>query len=201
MPEYNIKQIVPPSWCFTCEVCCRFPKKESFLAPYFTSEEIIIAKTLLDDGGRLFNPPRSNFSEYGSRENNGFKTGCKITLYPYKEGYICPAFDPVISHCKIYDHRPVDCMLYPFAIMWNETDDKVILGVDKKCPFITSHIGDNILRKASDDIASIIESSPLLDIIISNKELIGPYQEDVVPLIKLAKFTDMIISASRGTRS
>jgi len=184
MPEYNIKQIVPPSWCFTCEVCCRFPEKESFLAPYFTSEEIALA-------GKI----------EGFKEKKKISAGCKITLYPYKEGYICPAFDPVISHCKIYDHRPVDCMLYPFAIMWNETDDKVILGVDKKCPFITSHIGDNILRKASDDIASIIESSPLLDIIISNKELIGPYQEDVVPLIKLAKFTDMIISASRGTRS
>lgn len=77
--------------------------------------------------------------------------------------------------------------------MWNETGDKVILGVDKKCPYITSHIGDNILRKASDDIASTIESSPLLDIIASNKELIGPFQEDVAPLIKLEKLTGKLI--------
>lgn len=88
-------------------------------------------------------------------------------------------------------------MLYPFAIVRNETGDEVILGVDKKCPFIVSHIGDNILRNASIDIASTIESSPLLEIIASNKELIVPYQGDVVPLIKLEKLTNIINPASR----
>ncbi len=36
----KIIQIVPPDWCFKCDVCCRFPESTSFLAPYFTAEEI-----------------------------------------------------------------------------------------------------------------------------------------------------------------
>src|SRR5256885_9199863 len=35
-----VEQIVPSRVCFTCDVCCRFPERDSPLRPYFTREEI-----------------------------------------------------------------------------------------------------------------------------------------------------------------
>ena len=121
------------------------------------------------------------------------KTGCKINLIPYREGYICPAFDPAITHCKIYDARPIDCKLYPFAILWDPSGKEVLLGVDTKCPFVTEHAEDGLLKEASLEIASAIESPPLLDILASNRYLIGPYQDDVIPLFTLTGLTSRII--------
>ena len=36
-------QIVPSSACFRCDVCCRFPERDSFLRPFFTADEISTA--------------------------------------------------------------------------------------------------------------------------------------------------------------
>src|SRR3990170_3701461 len=169
--QTDIRQVVPPAWCTDCDVCCRFPEKNSFLAPYFTREEITAAISPFNKGG----------------------DGCKITLIPYREGYICPAFDPAITHCKIYDARPIDCKLYPFAILWDPSGKEVLLGVDTKCPFVTEHAEDGLLKEASLEIASAIESPPLLDILASNRFLIGPYQDDVIPLFTLTGLTSRII--------
>ena len=181
----GIRQVVPPAWCADCDVCCHFPEKNSFLAPYFTREEITAAISPFNKGGL-----RGIFGTGGMGE---LKTGCKITLIPYREGYICPAFDPAITHCKIYDARSIDCKLYPFAILWNPSGKEVLLGMDTKCPFVTEHAEDGFLKEASLEIASAIESPPLLDILASNRDLIGPYQDDVIPLITLRGLTNRII--------
>jgi Fe-S-cluster containining protein len=172
--------VVPPAWCIDCDVCCRFPEKNSFLAPYFTPEEIVAATEILDRVGMglLSGKP---------------KTGCTIILIPYLEGYICPAFDPATTQCKIYDARPIDCKLYPFAILWDPSGKEVLLGVDTKCPFVTEHAEDGLLKEASLEIASAIESPPLLDILASNRDLTGPYQDDVIPLFTLKGLTSRII--------
>jgi len=173
-----IRQVVPPAWCANCDVCCRFPEKNSFLAPYFTREEMTAGKDKMG-------------TEFNSVPN---ATGCKITLVPYREGYICRAFDPVTIHCKIYEARPLDCRLYPFAIMWSLSGKEVLLGMDTKCPFVTEHAEDDLLNNASLEITSALESPPLLDILASNREMIGPYQDDVVPLITLKGLTSRIVT-------
>jgi len=178
-----IRQVVPPAWCADCDVCCRFPEKNSFLAPYFTKEEITTATEFPGVGTELNSVPTANPLPFG----------CKITLIPYREGYICPAFDPAITQCKIYDARPIDCKLYPFAILWDPSGKEVLLGVDTKCPFVTEHAEDGLLKEASLEIASAIESPPLLDILASNRYLIGPYQDDVIPLFTLTGLTSRII--------
>ena len=189
LPIYQIRQIVPPELCFTCDVCCRFPEKDSFLAPYFTPDEINAAETI--------NPPLFPFIKGGLRgiltkgERGRFNSGCKITLIPYKEGYICPAFDTLTAHCKLYHVRPIDCMLYPFAIMWDADGKEIVLGLDTKCPYIREHMEDQKLKDASLEIASAIESSPLLDVFSANTGLIGPYQDDVIPLVILKGLTSI----------
>ncbi|MBI5097289.1 MAG: YkgJ family cysteine cluster protein [Nitrospirae bacterium] len=207
--QTDIQQVVPPAWCADCDVCCRFPERDSFLAPYFTPEEIAATTEILG-GGTEFNSvpnanslplkgrdracPRSIYRGVGMGLLSGKpKTGCKITLIPYKEGYICPAFNPATTQCKIYDARPIDCKLYPFAILWDPSGKEVLLGVDTKCPFVTEHAEDGLLKEASLEIASAIESPPLLDILASNRDLIGPYQDDVIPLFTLKGLTSRII--------
>ncbi len=165
----GFRQVVPDEWCFSCDVCCRFPEKDSFLAPCFTQDEM--------NAAREKNPPLPPFNS------------CKITLTPYKEGFICPAFDPTAAHCKIYDIRPVDCMLYPFAIMWDAAGQEIVLGIDTKCPYVRKHQEDSLIKEASGEIADAIESPPLLDILSTNKGLIGPYQDDVIPVVALKTLT------------
>lgn len=168
MTIQEIKQIVPPEWCFKCDVCCRFPESSSFLAPYFTSYEITAAVEAGANSGDFLN-----------------KAGCKITLMSCDDAYICPVFDPETLHCRIYKEHPFDCVLYPFAIMWDAGCKDVILGLDTKCPYVREKMGTDYLREAGMEIAGDIESSPLIDIISGNRELIGPFQDDVNPLTVL----------------
>ncbi len=170
--RFNFRQIVPAEWCFSCDVCCRFPEKDSFLAPYFTKHEM---ESAIEGGIETLCFPD--------------KAGCKITLIPYKEGFICPAFDPPAAQCKIYPIRPVDCMLYPFAILWDTAGKEVVLGIDTKCPYVRGYREDYRIKEAAVEIASAIESPPLLDILAANKGLIGPYQDDVIPLVALKTLT------------
>jgi Fe-S-cluster containining protein len=121
MPRPVLPQIVPSETCFVCEVCCRFPEPESFLRPYFTAEEIRAATARGIDPAHF--PVRD---------------GCQVSVVPNPsgEGYLCPAFDPVTSHCRIYEARPLDCRIYPLAIMWSSGGGEVVLGWDTKCPFL-----------------------------------------------------------------
>ncbi|OLB55926.1 MAG: hypothetical protein AUI03_05730 [Nitrospirae bacterium 13_2_20CM_2_62_8] len=64
--------------------------------------------------------------------------GCQVSVVPspVSDGYLCPAFDPLTSHCRIYDVRPLDCQIYPLMVMWNADRTQVVLGWDSKCPFL-----------------------------------------------------------------
>src|SRR3990172_3237291 len=103
-PVDKIPQLVPSSRCFSCDVCCRFPEKDSFLRPFFTRDEIQAA-IAAGISPEYFPDPQ----------------GCQIDLIshpsPGAEGYICPCFNPENGHCKIYEVRPLDCQLYPVALM------------------------------------------------------------------------------------
>ena len=58
--QTDIRQVVPPAWCEDCDVCCRFPEKNSYLAPYFTLEEIAVATEFLGVGTELNSVPDAN---------------------------------------------------------------------------------------------------------------------------------------------
>ncbi len=136
-----------------CDVCCRFPERDSLLRPYFTAEEIRRATARGVDPSHFPDP-----------------NGCQVSVVPTPsgEGYLCPAFDPQTSHCRIYEDRPLDCQIYPLAVMWTPPaavgdrrsaigdrpessplpiahsplpavsgeKPQVVLGWDTKCPFL-----------------------------------------------------------------
>jgi len=189
-------QLVPSRVCLQCDVCCRFPESESFLRPYFTAEEIQRAVTRGIDRAHFPDP-----------------NGCQISVVPNPsgEGYICPAFDPATSHCRIYDDRPLDCQIYPLAVMWNEGRSQVVLGWDTKCPFLKpgnrqSAIGDRPefsplpiahdplpgLRAYADKITELLERDETIETFAKNPRLIGRFQDDVVVLNPLPKLSALV---------
>lgn len=193
-----LPQIVPGEVCFTCDVCCRFPERDSFLRPYFTGQEIHEAVQAGVDPGYFEN-----------------QTGCQIALVPSPggEGYQCPAFDAHTGRCGIYDVRPLDCQLYPLALMWNADRTEVVLGWDLKCPFgadlnhsidepIQGSSGDTGLSRDgraqyADQVARLLEEDTTATIIAAHPRLIGPYQDDVEILCSMPTLTSRTVGPSQ----
>jgi hypothetical protein len=110
---------------------------------------------------------------------------------PSGEGYLCPAFDPATSHCRIYDDRPLDCQIYPLAVMWNNDRSQIVLGWDTKCPFMRDAVPSEILAYAR-TITTVLEREDVFTTLASNPRFIGRFQEDVVVLHPLPKLTERV---------
>ncbi|HNP62023.1 MAG TPA: YkgJ family cysteine cluster protein [Nitrospirales bacterium] len=191
-------QVVPSAVCFRCDVCCRFPEQDSFLRPYFTEDEIRQAVT----HGIL----SSSFPDHRGSQ-------IEVVRHPNDEGFLCPAFDPITQHCRIYEVRPLDCQLYPFALMWNAQHEKVVLGWDTLCPFLLEQAGEeNPFRKADPQpsaltipkaimeqaqrVAIYLESDNVLNALAGHPRLVTPFQPDVVVLHTLDRLTETLQSST-----
>jgi Fe-S-cluster containining protein len=171
-----LPQLVSSRVCLSCDVCCRFPEPDSPLRPYFTAEEI---RRAIAQGVAPAQFPDLN--------------GCQVNVVPspVSDGYLCPAFDPVTSHCRIYDVRPLDCQIYPLVVMWNADRTQVVLGWDSKCPFLRAGKGDEAGVVAyADRIAGLLEQEDTLETFAKHPRLIGRYQDDVVVLRPLPSLTE-----------
>lgn len=175
-------QIVPSATCLHCEVCCRFPERDSFLRPFFTAEEIEAATTAGLAPEHFPNP-----------------AGTQIDLVPnpVDEGYVCPAFDPATSQCRIYEARPLDCRLYPFALMWDAMHVQVVLGWDTKCPFMRD-LSSPIIHQAAHEVAQWIEEDATVATLARYPRLIGKFQDDVIVLCPLERVTDRMRQGNAG---
>jgi Fe-S-cluster containining protein len=184
-------QIVPSAACFQCKTCCRFPEQDSVLRPYFTDQEIqravargIQASAFPDSGGSQID----------------------VVPHPTDEGFLCPAFDPVTQHCRIYEFRPLDCQLYPFTLMWNEQRTAVCFGWDPLCPFLpgqplreTPFSGEispksfielpGQLVKQARTLAAHLESDEVVHALAAHPRLITPFQPEVIVLQPLNRLT------------
>ena len=168
-----LPQAVPSSACFQCDVCCRFPEADSFLRPYFTEQEIQAAVA--------HGLPVGSFPD---------RSGSQIDLVenPLGEGYLCPAFDAASGRCGIYERRPLDCRLYPLALMWNAAHEEVVLGWDTKCPFMYEAVPAEIGLYA-DRVADQLMTETMTEMIVGNPRLIGRFQDDVVIVKPLPHLT------------
>lgn len=171
-----VPQLVPNQVCLNCEVCCRFPEADSFLRPYFSAEEITRAVALGIDPSHFHNAK-----------------GGQIALVPHPsgEGFICPAFEVETSRCRIYQHRPLDCRLYPYAVMWDSAKDQVVLGWDSKCPFMAGAPHRDI-TSAAEPIADLLEQEETVYMVAQHPRLIGPFQDDVSIIQPLPRISDAL---------
>ncbi|MGD9852085.1 MAG: YkgJ family cysteine cluster protein [Nitrospirales bacterium] len=184
-------QVVPSEVCHRCEVCCRFPEADSFLRPYFTDLEI---REAISQG---IDP--IHFTE---------RSGCQIAVVPNQtgEGFLCPSFDPETHHCRIYSVRPLDCQLYPFALMWSDAGDHVLFGWDPKCPYLLAQSGEGLppifldkdpatltlpaaIIEQAHSMASMVESETTLAYLSAHPRLITAFQPDVVIIKPLHRLT------------
>lgn len=173
-----LPQFVPSRTCLQCDVCCRFPDPDSALRPYFTEEEITSALS-------------------GGLEGTAFpdRQGSQVMLVPdpQGEGYLCPAFDSATSQCRIYERRPLDCQLYPLALMWDEAHTHIVLGWDTKCPFMREARPDAIQQHA-DRVMALLDQPGVPEHIGAHPRLIGRFQEDVIVLAHLPRLTDALVA-------
>ena len=169
-------QIIPSEVCFSCDVCCRFLEADSPLAPIFTETE---RQKAVAHGinPTLFRPQADGKS-------------AQIQLKPHDDFYICPFFEPETSHCTIYPMRPLDCQLYPFALMFSEDGSEVVLGVDTLCPFGEAHLETEGFQRHIQDVIDFVESEAVTAQIIANWSLIGDYQDTVKIVHTLTQLTD-----------
>lgn len=171
----QLEQIVPSEVCLSCDVCCRFLEQDSFLAPIFTQVEM---EEVIENGvaANLFRPTADGKS-------------AQIKLISNGDMYICPCFNPETSECTIYPIRPLDCQIYPFALMYNQEQTQVVLGVDMICPYSETEIQTEVFQHYIDDMADFVESDPVVEAIAANRQLIGPYRDTVVIVRVLEKLT------------
>jgi Fe-S-cluster containining protein len=171
----QLEQIVPSKVCLSCDVCCRFLEQDSFLAPIFTQAEM---RRAIANG---VNPARFRPTADGK--------SAQVKLIPHGDMYICPCFNPETSECTIYSIRPLDCQIYPFALMYNQDRTHVVLGVDMICPYGEEEIQTEGFQHYIDYMADYLESDSVVETIAVNWQLIGSYQETVVIVRTLEKLT------------
>ncbi len=172
----KLYQIIPSEVCFSCDVCCRFLEADSPLAPIFTETE---RQKIIAHGAdpTLFHPQADGAS-------------AQIQLKRHNDFYICAFFEPETSHCTIYSIRPLDCQLYPFALMFSEDGSEVVLGVDTLCPFGEEHLETETFQQQIRDVIDYVESEAVTAQIAANWSLIGNYQDTVKIVHTLAQLTD-----------
>ena len=175
----TLYQIIPADVCFSCDVCCRFLEAESPLAPIFTEAE---REKVIAAGAEpsLFRPQADGKSS-------------QVQLKPYKDFYICPFFDAATSHCTIYPIRPLDCQLYPFALMLSADGSEVVLGVDTLCPFGEEHLETEAFQQHIRGVIDYIESAAVTEQIAANWRIIGDYQE-TVKIVHTLRSSDVLIA-------
>lgn len=172
----TLYQIIPSEVCFSCDVCCRFLEVDSPLAPIFTEPE---RQKVVAHGA---DPSLFRLQADGS--------SAQIQLKRHTDFYICPFFEPETSHCTIYPMRPLDCQLYPFALMFSEDGGAVVLGVDTLCPFGEAHLESEAFQQHIRDVIDYVESEAVTAQIVANWSLVGDYQDTVKIVHTLAQLTD-----------
>lgn len=171
----QIEQIVPSKVCFSCDVCCRFLDQDSFLAPIFTQDEM---GKVIENGveANCFRPMADGKS-------------AQVKLIPHGDMYICPFFNSETSECTIYPIRPLDCQIYPFALMYDRDQTRVVLGIDLICPYGEAELQTEAFQHYSGYMVDYLESDSVVETVAANWQLIGPYQDTVVIVRTLEKLT------------
>ncbi len=181
--KHHLKQLIPSETCLACEICCRYPDRQSSMAPVFSLKE--------QQKGVELGLPKQSFpiSEPGR--------GARIRVTEGESCYRCPAFVPRTHECTIYPERPFDCQLYPFLLMFNQEKSNIYLVMDPLCPFIQTHYDPlsplNPLEAYSQYLYEYLSRSDVIQWICQNQNLVSEYQDSMIRVYDLEKLTRTLI--------
>lgn len=165
-----LKKIIPSKICLSCDVCCRFLDKNASLRPIFLPHEIRPGiKPFLDESGR-------------------------VKLKSCENIHTCHFFKAKNNKCSIYSKRPLDCRLYPFAIMFDEKREKIVLGIDKLCPFSANPDYQDSIKDYFHYLVDLLEQKEFASLVAGNPDFIGNFQEGVAQFSSLDTLTKLIVN-------
>ncbi len=165
-----LPQLIPSEICLECPVCCRFPEKLAPLSPFFLPEERARAEAAL-----------------GQAEGRFRKSGpSRVELNPCGRVWACSFFNPKDHTCGVYAVRPLDCSMYPAAVMRSRDGSTVLLGADMKCPALRRpEIAARVVPFLN-LVQRYLESPAIRDLIHRHPEFISVFQEEVMEVRELS---------------
>jgi hypothetical protein len=70
------------------------------------------------------------------------------------------------------------------------------MGWDSKCPFIRDNLDSPESRAYVERVAALLESKDSVEVFVSNQQLIGSFQDDVIVLRPLDRLTRTLRSST-----
>jgi len=153
-----LRQFVPQEACLKCKGCCRFKRRDSVWLPTLLEEEAA-------DFGKLGLPPALIAIDKKIR----------VASFPKEKTFICSLFNPEENKCKIYQHRPFECRLYPFVLTRRE--DTACLALDPNCPFAASHRETKEFKEFTAYLKDFLQGPQQKAVLKNNPQIIQDYPE------------------------
>ena len=166
-----LKQLIPSDICLRCDVCCRFSDPQSDRVPFFLPEER---------------------EQLTPQERKAFSHPLILSVSPEEGRCRCAFFEPETHACRIYGHRPLDCQLYPFLLLWNPTHSRVVLGLDIQCPFVQDLTQTQDLLAYAEEVKAFLEKREQVERLVKNPGMIGEPQEETLLLSPLSHLTETL---------
>lgn len=175
MSRWTLPQLVPKSACDACRLCCHFAEPDATWTPHFFADEAAraIARGVPDTAFARLDASRGASIEPVRGE------GCLL----------CPAYAAATNTCTLGPDKPLDCQLYPFVITYSEDRRRVLLALDRQCPFPRDHV-DQLARAAYvSRLTAILEGPDVLDTLERDPGIIDNFQPSFVPVAELPGVT------------
>ena len=155
----GFKQFVPSLVCLSCDGCCRFKEAENIWQPKVGLEEIERAQ----QNGLA----KEIFAKAVSHQGGSIKTT------PCGDGHCCSFFNRNDNTCRIYEHRPFECQLYPFLLA--KRDSNIYLAVHHLCPFVQKNYDTSVYREYTQYLKNFFDQEDTLQFVRRNASIAGDY--------------------------
>ncbi|MBI4227024.1 MAG: YkgJ family cysteine cluster protein, partial [Candidatus Omnitrophica bacterium] len=156
----ELQPFVPQEWCLACRRCCRFADPSDAQTPALAPLEV---RRAVDAGAA---------PAWFAPLPDGPSQGVRLTAHP-RGGLQCPALAPATHHCRIYAARPFDCQLYPFVVTRDASRQRLLVGVDTKCPYVQQLGPGRALRDYGAYLVRLLDSPDGQQLMRDNPALAG----------------------------
>ena len=155
-----LKNILSPSDCAKCRICCVFDRYDLWETPTIPNE-MKVALSDLD--------PSLEFISHGS--------SWLFRMHESSDGlYYCPMLTE--TGCKLGDSKPVECRIWPYRVM--KLDGRLIIAVASICPIMYHKPLDALVSELDNGLAEF-----MFEEAEKNPDMIKEYQEGY-PILKVS---------------